>query len=366
VVRAVVLSAAGEPVETADDLDPGEPGPGEALVEIVLAGVCGSDLALATGGMPYPTPMVLGHEAVGRVLAAGPGVSGLEQGDRVVLWMRPPCRSCRACVRGEAGLCTASGAMSARGTLPDGRTAVQRRGEPIYRAFGVGAFAEQVVMPVGGLVTVPGDITDEVAALTGCGVATGAGAVLNVARPSPGDTVLVFGAGGVGLSAVMAAAALGAGEVIVADPVPERREAALRFGATKAVAGGDHKALRDQLDGTEVDIAIDAAGRSELVEAGWRVVRQGGTVVAVGIQQAGAQVTLPGPVVTLSHRRLLGCYMGGIDPQRDLPKLFALHRRGALPVDQLVTARRPLTEVGDGLDDLAAGRGLRTIIDIGR
>lgn len=364
-MRAALLNTAGDPVETVDDLHAEEPRAGEALVEIVLAGVCGSDLTLATGKMPYPTPMVLGHEAVGRVLALGPGVHGLAAGDRVVLWMRPPCRVCPACVRGEAALCTASGVMSAKGTLPDGRTGLERGGDPVYRAFGVGAFAEQVVMPVAGLVAVPDDVTDEVAALTGCGVATGAGAVLNVARPSPGDTVLVFGAGGVGLSAVMAAAATGAGQVIVADPVSERREAALGFGATRAVPGGDHRALREQLDGTEVDIAIDAAGRPELVEAGWRVVRQGGTVVAVGIQQAGAQITLPGPVVTLSHRRLLGCYMGGIDPQRDLPVLFALHRRGALPIDRLVTGTRPLAEVSQALDDLAAGRGLRTVIAVG-
>ncbi len=367
---AAILAAADGPVTVVDDVEIDEPRAGEALVALTAAGVCGSDLGVLTGRAPHPLPVLLGHEATGIVEAFGDGPvpPNLRVGDRVTLWLRPPCRSCRSCVRGDAALCERSGAMSAKGTLLDGRTSSTRGGEPLYRGLGIGAFTTRVVMPVGGLVAVPDDVGDDVAALLGCGVATGAGAILNVARPAVGDVVLVFGAGGVGLGAAMAAAATGAGSVVVVDPSEERRELALGLGATHALPGGDRAALRGQLGAAlgeaVVDVAVDAVGRAALVELGYRTVRQGGTVVAVGLQAADERVSLPGPLVPLSHKRLLGCFMGGIDPQRDLPRLFDLHRRGALPVDRLVSRRRPLVEVAEALDDLAGARGLRTVIDL--
>lgn len=355
-------------VDVVDDIAIDEPRGGEALVELTMAGVCGSDLALLEGKFPFPTPALLGHEATGVVRELGPGTVGPEPGTRVTLWMRPPCRRCRACARGEAGLCEASGFMSAKGTLLDGRTSFTRGGEPLYRAFGIGAFATQVVMPVNGLVEVPDEVPTDVAALVGCGVATGAGAILNVAQPGPGDTVLVFGAGGVGLSAAMTAAAVGAGNVIIADPAEHRREHALSFGATHAIEGGDRDAVRAQLKeaigSAPVDVAIDAVGRPELIETGYSVIRQGGAVVAVGLQPPDGKISLKAPVLPLSHKRILGCFMGGIDPQRDLPKLFSLYLAGRLPIDRLVSGHRPLAEAGEALDDLANARGLRTLIDL--
>lgn len=369
--QATVLTASGGAVEIVDDVEVDEPRAGEALVELDAAGVCGSDLAILTGRARHALPVVLGHEATGRIVGFGDGTqpSRLREGDRVTLWLRPPCRECRMCIRGQAALCERSGSMSARGTLLDGRTSFSRGGQPLYRALGIGAFTTRVVMPVSGLVAVPEDIPTEVAALLGCGVATGAGAVLNVARPEPGDVVLVFGAGGVGLAAAMAAATVGAGAVVVVDPEEHRRQTALDLGATHAVEGGDRKTLAGQLadalgEAVAVDIAIDAVGRAALVELGYRIVRQGGTVVAVGLQGADEKVSLTGPLVPLSHKRLLGCFMGGIDPQRDLPRLFALHRRGVFPVDRLVSRRRPLAEVPEALEDLATARGLRTVIDL--
>lgn len=355
-------------VHVVDDIEIDEPRAGEALVELTMAGVCGSDLALLDGKFPFPTPALLGHEATGVVRALGPETVGPEPGSRVTLWMRPPCRVCRACARGEAGLCETSGFMSAKGTLLDGRTSFSRSGNPLYRAFGIGAFATQVVMPVNGLVAVPDDVPTDVAALVGCGVATGAGAILNVARPQPGDTVLVFGAGGVGLSAAMTAAALGAGNVVVVDPAEHRREHALTFGATHGIEGGDRNAVRAQLKdaigSAPVDVAIDAVGRPEIIETAYSTIRQGGAVVAVGLQPPDAQITLKAPVLPLSHKRILGCFMGGIDPQRDLPRLFSLYLAGRLPIDRLVSAHRPLSEANEALDDLANARGLRTLIDL--
>ncbi|MPZ86534.1 MAG: zinc-binding dehydrogenase [Nitriliruptorales bacterium] len=369
--QAAVLEEAGGSLRIVDDLEIDQPRRGEALVALDAAGVCGSDLAVLKGSAPHPMPVVLGHEATGRIVARGDDDEpepGLASGNRVILWLRPPCRACRMCIRGDAGLCERSGNMSVRGTLLDGRTSFSRAGQPVYRGLGIGAFTTQVVMPLAGLVPVPDDIPVEVAALLGCGVATGAGAVLNVARPQVGDAVMVFGAGGVGLAAAMLAAASGAGAVIIVDPAEHRREAALTLGATHALEGGDRNALRaqlrDALGATAIDVAIDAVGRSALVELGYRSIRQGGTVVAVGLQGGNEVVSLPGPLVPLSHKRVLGCFMGGIDPQRDLPRLFALHRRGVFPVDRLVSARRPLTEVGAALDDLANARGLRTVVQL--
>lgn len=367
-MRAALVTEAGGAVKIVDDVEVDEPRSGEALIDIDACGVCGSDLALMSGKMPFPLPMVLGHEACGRVVALGPDTEGPAVGQRVVLWMRPPCRTCRMCVRGMSELCERSGAMSAYGTLLDGRTSFSRGGDPVYRALGIGAFTRQVVMPVGGLVEVPDDVPTDVAALLGCGVATGAGAILNVALPQPGDVVVVIGGGGVGQAAAMAAAASSAGAVVVVDPVAERRQQALSLGATHTVEGGDAKTLRGQLKQAlgdpMVDIAVEAVGRPELVATAHRIVRQGGTVVAVGVQASDATISLPGPQVALSHKRLLGCFMGGIDPQRDLPKIFALYRRGVLPLDRLITARRPLDEAAEALDDLANARGLRTVLEM--
>lgn len=366
--HGAVLDEPGGDVRVVDDVEIDAPQPGEALVELDLAGVCGSDLAVVRGSAPHPLPVLLGHEATGRIAALPVPHPVLSVGDRVTLWLRPPCRVCRMCVRGEAVLCERSGMMSVRGTLLDGRTSSTRGGAPLYRGLGVGAFTSRTVMPVAGLVPVPDDVPPPVAALLGCGVATGAGAVLNVARPVPGDVVLVFGAGGVGLAAALAALAVGAGTVVVVDPSPDRRQQALALGVPHALEGGDRAALRGQLGealgDAVVDVVIDAAGRAALVELGYRLVRQGGTVVAVGLQGGDEQVRLPGPLVPLSHKRVLGCFMGGIDPQRDLPRLFDLYRRGAFPVDRMVTASRPLAEAADALDDLAAARGLRTVLEV--
>lgn len=364
---AIVTEVGGE-VRIVDDIEIDEPRAGEALVELTAAGVCGSDLSLRSGKMANPMPLLLGHEATGRVVELGPGADGPVPGTRVILWMRPPCRSCRMCARGQGELCLTSGFMSAKGTLTDGRTSSMREGRPLHRALGVGAFTERMNMPVAGLVEVPDGVPDGVAALLGCGVATGAGALLNVAPPVPGDVVLVIGGGGVGLAAAMTAAALGAGAVVVADPAQHRREAALDLGATHAIAGGDAREVRGQLKEALgdpwVDIAIDAVGRPEIVELGFRAVRQGGTVVAVGVQAGDATVGLPGAQLSTLHKRVLGCFMGGVDPHRDLPKLFALYERGVLPIDRLIGQRRPLAEAAEALDDLAAARGLRTVLDL--
>lgn len=366
-IRGAILED-GE-VKVVDDIEIDEPRTGEALVELTAAGVCGSDIALLQGTFPFPMPALLGHEATGTVLELGPDTAGPAPGTRVTLWMRPPCRECRACRRDQAALCEQSGFMSARGTLLDGRTSFSRNGEPLYRGFGIGAFSTHVIMPVNGLIEVPDDVPDDVAALVGCGVATGAGAILNVAKPLAGDSVLVFGAGGVGLAAAMTAVAVGAGSVIVCDPEAHRRARALEIGAaTHAIEPGDRDAIRTQLKeaigSSSVDVVVDAAGRPEIISMGHSLVYQGGAVVAVGLQPSDAEIVLKAGAVPISHKRILGCFMGGIDPQRDLPYLFKLYSEGQLPIDRLVTTHRPLGETEIALQDLVASNGLRTVIDL--
>lgn len=365
-IRGAVLADGA--VRVMEDIELAAPRPGEALVEIAAAGVCGSDLALLDGKFEFPTPALLGHEAVGRVVSLGADTDGPAPGTRVTLWMRPPCRECRACRRNLAALCERSGFMSARGTLLDGTTGLSRGGETVYRGFGVGAFGSHVVMPVNGLIVVPDDVPDDVAALAGCGVATGVGAIINVAKPEPGDSVLIFGGGGVGLSAAMAAAAVGAGAVIVCDPAEHRRELAMSLGATHVIEPGDRDAVRSRLKAeigsSNVDLVIDTAGRPELISLGHSLVHQGGAVVAVGLQPPGEDVVLKAAVVPITHKRILGCFMGGIDPHRDLPRMFQLYVSGRLPIDRLVTHHRPLDETAQALGDLSSAVGLRTIINV--
>lgn len=368
--RAALLEEAGGPVRVVDDLEVAAPRAGEVLVEVASAGICGSDLAVLSNRFPFPLPLVLGHEAAGTVVVAGPDTVAPPPGSVVALWMRPPCRACRACIRGDAGLCETTGAMSARGTLPDGSTQVSRAGQVVHRAFGVGAFASHVVMPTSGVIPLPPGTGPDVAALISCGVATGAGAILNVAGVSVGETVVVFGGGGVGLSAALASLAVGARHAIVVDPSPDRRQQAVELGATGAVPPApDVKELRGEIraitGSPQVDVAVDAVGAPGIIESGFRLVRQGGRVVCVGLSPVDAHVSLPATLLATSHKQVLGCYMGGIDPHRDLPRIVALQQRGVLPIERMVTRRCALDEIEGAVADMEAGRGLRTIVHLG-
>lgn len=362
-LQAVILE--NDEVSLVDDLVTDPVGDREVRVRVSLAGVCGSDLSAVKGTYQIPLPAVLGHEAVGVVTEAGSG-SRVPVGARVSLWMAPPCRTCRACLRGDAALCPTGRAYAANGLLAAGGTGATRGGEPINRAYGLGAFATEVVVPENAAIVLPEEIPETVAAFLGCGVATGYGAVANVAGLTPGDTVVVIGAGGVGVSAAMTARALGAGAVIVVDPNESRRDAALGLGATAAVPGGDAKELRQQVRALvpHVDTVIEAVGHPALVESALTLVREGGTVVAVGVQPAGARMSLSGARFALTQQRLLGCFMGAVDPQRDIPIILDLQRNGRISLEAFQTQRVTLSELPDFLRDPSLITGARLLVDV--
>lgn len=365
-VEAVLLAGASPAEPTVEQIEVGVIAPGHVRVRVDVAGVCGSDLAVVSGQYPCRFPAVLGHEAVGTVTETGDGVE-LTTGTRVTLWMAPPCRMCRRCLNGEAALCSSGRRIAGAGVLADGSTRFSRDGETLYRSFGLGAFSHELVVPEAGAIAVPDDVPDDVAAVVGCGVATGAGAILNVARPQVGDTVLVLGAGGVGLSAIMAARAVGTGTIVAADPREDRRRDARRAGATVTLEGSSPEEMAAELRelGTEIDVVVDAAGRPELVELGLKVVREGGTVVAVGLQPSGSRISISGQTLSLSQRRLLGCFMGAIDPHRDLPRLFAMYQQGRFPVDTIDVQRCTLDELPAYLSDPSRITGSRLLVDVG-
>jgi S-(hydroxymethyl)glutathione dehydrogenase/alcohol dehydrogenase len=312
-------------------------------------------------------PMVLGHEAAGVVEDVGPGVRTLAPGDHVLLTPLAPCGRCYWCVRGDFTLCEEAQSLFA-GRLPDGSTPLSRHGNVVYRGLGVGGFGEVVVTTESGAVRIDHDVPLEVACVLGCAAQTGVGAVLNTAKVVEGATVLVMGLGGIGISVVQGARIAGASRIIASDPIGARREAAVHFGATDVVdpTGDDVVARARQLtNGIGVDYAFDAAGNARLIEAGLAAARRGGTIVCVGAPPADHAVTIsPAVMHVVSEKKLLGCLFGSSNAHREVPRLLSLWRRGALDLESMISFRRPLAEINEGLDDLRAGRGIRTVLSL--
>jgi S-(hydroxymethyl)glutathione dehydrogenase/alcohol dehydrogenase len=369
-VRAALLEPSTEPagvLAVVDDIDIADPGQGEVRVRVTHCGVCHSDLGIVDGTFPNFGPIVLGHEAAGIVDAIGAGVTALQPGDKVVLTPVAACDECYWCLRGEYGCCVNSLAVTT-GTALDGHTPLSRDGAPVLRGLGVGGFAEMVVTPASGAVKVADDTPLEIACVIGCAVQTGVGAVLNTAGVEPGATVLVVGAGGVGIAIAQGARIAGAARIIVSDPVGERREAAKRFGATDVVdptAEDVAVRARELTNGIGVDYAFDAVGSGPLTEACVAATRNGGTTVMVGAAPIDQGVALnPAVLFMLSERKLMGSFLGSCNSRRDIPRLLDLWRAGQLDLEGMITARRPLAEINDAFADLAAARGIRTVISL--
>jgi S-(hydroxymethyl)glutathione dehydrogenase/alcohol dehydrogenase len=365
-VRAALLEAPGRPLRVRDDVAIASPGPGQVLVRVAHCGLCHSDLSLADGVFPSPLPIVLGHEASGVVEALGPHVTGLAPGDPVVLTPCPPCGACYWCVRGEASLCVNALGI-ATNTFPDGSTGLSWEGRTVYRGVNVAAFAECVVAPATGAVRIPRDVPLDVACVIGCAVQTGVGAVLNTARVEEGATVLVLGLGGIGLSVVQGARLAGAARILASDPLPERRAAARSLGATDLLdPGGEDAAVRSrELTGVGVDYAFETAGRAGLVGTALAATRNGGTVICVGAPPIDEAISIaPAAAFTLSGKTLRGCVLGSAHSLHEIPRLVALWQAGRLDLEALVTARRPLEQINEALDDLRAGRGIRTVLSL--
>jgi Zn-dependent alcohol dehydrogenase len=363
-VRAALLEAQGQPLVLCDDVEIEEPGAGQVRVKVAHCGVCHSDLSVVAGSFPSPVPVVLGHEAAGVVDAVGPHVEGLAPGDPVVLTACPPCGTCYWCVRGDPSLCVNSIGITTN-ALPDGTTGLSRGGETVYRGMNLAAFAEYVVLPATGAIRVPPEVPLEVACVIGCAVQTGVGSVLNTARVEEGSTVLVMGLGGVGLSTVQGARLAGASAILVSDPVADRREAAKAFGATHLLDPTQEDVVQRarEITGVGVDYAFETAGRGSLIPAGVNAARNGGTIVCVGAPPLTDTLDLgPAAAFVVTGKRLLGTLLGGVHSLREIPRLIALWQAGRLDLEALITARRPVDEINQAMEDLRASRGIRTVL----
>ncbi len=370
-IRGAVLNAMGvEPPYdrtrplAIDEMELRAPGRGEVLVRMAAAGLCHSDLSVINGDRPRPTPMLLGHEAAGVVEALGEGVDDLARGDHVVLVFVPSCGHCVPCAEGRPALCTSGAASNTAGTLLGGHRRIFRGGETINHHMGCSAFADHAVVSRNSVVKVDPELSLEEAALFGCAVLTGVGAVVNTAKVPMGAAVAVVGLGGVGLAALLGAVAAGASRIVAVDLARDKRDFAMTLGATDAFdagATGAIEAIRDATSGG-VDFALEFAGSVKAMDLAYRITRRGGTTVTAGLPHPTATFALPQTHLVAEERTVKGSYIGTCVPARDLPRYVALYRRGRLPVDKLLTHRLRLEDINAGFERLREGKAIRQVV----
>ena len=351
----VVRGAGGTP--TVEEILLGECGPGQVRVRIRAAGVCHSDLAMVDGTLTPPYPLVLGHEAAGEVVEVGSGVTRVRPGQHVVLNWSPACRACWFCRAGEPWLCATTSAAG----VPRGSTAA---GEPLHVALGLGAFADEVVVGGNAAIGVPDELPWPVAALLGCAVLTGTGAVRNTARVVAGQSVVVIGLGGVGLSVVAAARAAGADPVVAVDVADGKRPLAEAAGATDFVVADDtlSKEVRRRTGGRGADVAFECVGRAATIRAAWRATRRGGQVIVVGMGRGDDVVGLSALEIFSTARTLRSSVYGSADPDVEVPALAAAVLDGSLRLDHLVTDRIGLADVPAAFERMSRGEGARSVV----
>lgn len=341
------------------------PGPGEVLIRIAAAGLCHSDLSVINGDRPRPLPMVLGHEASGVVEAVGESVDDLAPGDHVVCVFVPSCGHCAPCSTGRPALCEPGARHNGVGDLLTGARRLSRDGVPLNHHLGVSCFAEYATVSRRSLVRVGSDIPLEIAALIGCAVLTGAGAVFNGGDVQAGSSVAVVGLGGVGLAAIMGAAAIGAETIVAIDRLDSKLEAATSFGATHTFNASDPDMVEKVREATRggVATALEFAGSVKALEASYALTRRGGTTVTAGLPHPSAVLSLPAVSLVAEERTLKGSYLGSGVPSRDIPNFLGLYRRGKLPVDKLLTHRLKLDQINEGFDRLHDGSAIRQVIE---
>ncbi|MEV4371784.1 alcohol dehydrogenase catalytic domain-containing protein [Nonomuraea sp. NPDC049637] len=360
-IRGAVLEEIGRsrpyarsrPLTVCDlELDP--PGPGELLVRVEVAGVCHSDLSVVDGNRVRPVPMLLGHEAAGVVERTGPGVDDLAPGRRVVMTFLPRCGGCAGCATEGVTPCVPGSAANNDGTLLSGAVRQHRDGAPVLHHLGVSAFATHVVVDRRSVVPVDPDVPAEVAALLGCAVLTGGGAVLNAGRPRPGQTVTVVGLGGVGMAALLTALALDDVRVIGVDANPAKLATARELGAHEVYGPDDLP--------SQADVVVEAAGSARAFETAVTATAPGGRTVSVGLPAPGARASISPLALVAGGRSIIGSYLGSALPARDIPVFARMWREGRLPVERLVSARIGLAAVNEAMDQLADGAALRQLI----
>lgn len=363
-MRAAVLRRPGAPL-TIEQVDLAPPGRGEILVRIEAAGVCHSDYHYMTGDITCPLPVVLGHEGAGIIEAMGDGTSDrLAVGDRVALMWRPRCGECEACITGNPVLCQSGPRQAATGGLLDGTSRLSKGDEQLHHFLGVSCFAERVVVSERSVVPVPEGVPAQIAAISGCAVITGVGAVLNAIGECAGDSVLIIGAGGVGLSSVMGARLAGANPIVVVDVDPEKLELAARLGATHTIdaSAGDAVEQVLALFPGGVKWAIEAIGRAATLQQAFDCLAPAGTLVAVGLGRVDDTFAIPVNNLVQRQKRVIGSLYGSANPLVDLPKIFDLYLAGRLPLGELIGAGFPLEEVNQAYAALAGGAVGRAVI----
>jgi Zn-dependent alcohol dehydrogenase len=344
------------------DLD--EPGPGEMLVRIEAAGLCHSDLSAITGDRPRTVPAVIGHEAAGVVEALGPGVEETAVGDHVVMVFVSSCGTCAYCQSGRPNLCQSSWTARSTGTLQTGTRRLSAPEEDLHHYSGISAFAERAVVVPSSVVRIEPSVPFDVAALFGCAVLTGVGAVVNTAKVPAGANVAVVGLGGVGLSAVLGALAVGAGRVIAIDTSVTKLELAASLGATDVFDARDEDCAARVIDamGGGVEFAFEMAGAVPAVRLACAITARGGSTVTAGLPNPSAELAVSLASLVADERVLRGSYMGSGIPRRDIPRYIDLYRRGRLPVDRLRSAVIPLDDINAGFDRLYRGETVREIV----
>ncbi|MEU7155692.1 Zn-dependent alcohol dehydrogenase [Streptomyces chrestomyceticus] len=361
-MRAAIQHQTGqEKLEVLDGVEAVGFGPGKVRIRIRATGLCHSDLSAMSGVLPQPAPFVPGHEGAGEIVEVGDGVEGLSAGDRVLMCWLPACGTCPSCKRGQTHLCLA-------GFMNAGTPNFRRPGaDPcdVFGFAGTGTFAEEVVVAANCAVPIPDDVPYEIAALIGCGVTTGLGAALNTARVAPGASVAVIGCGGVGISAVQGARVCGAAQIVAVDPVAVRREAALRFGATEAVAPEELADASQRITAGEgFDYVFEVVGRSATARTAYETTRRGGTLCVVGAGAMDDHFQVNMFELFFDEKRILPSLYGGGDVLRSYEQVIALWRAGRIDLEGLITHRVRLPEINEALEQMRTGTALRTCIEM--
>lgn len=370
--RAAVLREMGLPAPYAqsrplsiETISLAPPGPGELLVKMTAAGLCHSDLSVIDGSRPRIMPMALGHEAAATVVECGAGVSAYAPGDNLVFSFVPACGHCQPCATGRAALCEPGAKANVAGTLLSGARRLHSNGGDINHHLGVSGFAEYAVVSAASAVKVRPDLAPEIAALFGCAVLTGVGAVVNTARVTPGSTVAVFGLGGVGLAALLGARAAGAATIVAIDLQPSKLELAKSLGATHVVnAASSADVVAEVRDVTRggAEYCFESVGSERVLQQAYAATARGGMTVTMGLPHPSRQFTISAVSLTVEERTVKGSYMGSCVPSRDVPRFVGMYDAGLLPVDRLLTHRLALDDINEGFDVLARGEAVRQVV----
>ena len=360
-MKAAVMRAQNAPLEI-EDLKIDDPGPGEVLVQTKASGICHSDLHVIEGGLPLPPPCVLGHEPAGIVEKVGPGVTNVAEGDHVIACLSKYCGTCKFCLSGRPYLCLAGYSGRPGGNMTPALT--DAKGEPVAQFTSLSSFAEKMLTTDASVVKIRDDMPLDRACLIGCGVTTGIGAALHTVDIRAGETVVVIGCGGVGLSAIQGARITGAGRIIAVDAQPWKFDLARDCGATDCVDASDGNALQAVMDltGGGADFVFECIGLVPTIEQAVQMTGRGGTTVLVGVLPVGKTVQIAASDLTLQEKKITGSMMGSNRFQFDMPRYVDFYLDGRLRLDEMISSRIPLEDVNDAFDAMRKGEAARQVI----